>query len=62
MGDFIRKSHNVSLLMYHIVCVATYRRLIITDECRVLDAFVPDYTGKFEKKDAQMIEMDDQKT
>jgi putative transposase len=32
MGDLIRKSHNVSLLMYHIVCVATYRRLVITDE------------------------------
>jgi putative transposase len=32
MGDLIRKSHNVSLLMYHIVCVAKYRRLVITDE------------------------------
>ena len=32
MGDLIRKSHNVSLLMYHFVCVAKYRRLVITDE------------------------------
>ena len=32
MGDLIRKSHNVSLLMYHIVCVAKYRRLVITEK------------------------------
>jgi putative transposase len=32
MGDLIRKSHNVSLLMYHIVCIAKYRRLVITEE------------------------------
>ena len=32
MGDLIRKSHNVSLLMYHFVCVAKYRRLVITEE------------------------------
>lgn len=29
---YIRKSHNVSLLMYHIVCPAKYRRAIFTDE------------------------------
>ncbi len=29
MGKLIRKSHNVSLLMYHFVCVAKYRRLVI---------------------------------
>jgi len=32
MGDLIRKSHNVSILMYHFVCVAKYRRLVISDE------------------------------
>ena len=32
MGELIRKSHNVSLLMYHFVCVAKYRRLVITEE------------------------------
>ncbi len=32
MGDLIRKSHNVSILMYHFVCVAKYRRLVITEE------------------------------
>jgi putative transposase len=28
-SKLIRKSHNVSLLMYHFVCVAKYRRLVI---------------------------------
>ena len=32
MGKLIRKSHNVSLLMYHVVCVAKYRRLVISEE------------------------------
>ena len=32
MGELIRKSHNVSLLMYHFVCVAKYRRLVISEE------------------------------
>ena len=36
MGDLIRKSHNVSLLMYHIVCVAKYRRLLISEEVDVV--------------------------
>lgn len=31
MGELIRKSHNVSILMYHFVCVAKYRRLVISD-------------------------------
>ena len=32
MAELIRKSHNVSILMYHLVCVAKYRRLVISDE------------------------------
>ncbi len=36
MGELVRKSHNVSLLMYHIVCVAKYRRLVITEEVDVV--------------------------
>lgn len=31
MGELIRKSHNVSLLMYHVVCVAKYRRVVISE-------------------------------
>jgi REP element-mobilizing transposase RayT len=30
MSKFIHKSHNVSILMYHIVCPAKYRRAVFT--------------------------------
>jgi putative transposase len=32
MGELIHKSHNVSLIMYHFVFVAKYRRLVINEE------------------------------
>lgn len=32
MSEYIHKSHNVSVLMYHIVCPAKYRRAVFTDE------------------------------
>ena len=32
MSDLIRKSHNVSQLLYHFVFVAKYRRLVISSE------------------------------
>jgi REP element-mobilizing transposase RayT len=32
MSEIIRKSHNVSVIMYHIVCPAKYRRAVITGE------------------------------
>jgi REP element-mobilizing transposase RayT len=32
MSEIIRKNHNVSVLMYHIVCPAKYRRTVITEE------------------------------
>ena len=32
MAELIRKSHNVSILMYHFVFVAKYRRLVISEE------------------------------
>ncbi len=28
MSRFIHKSHNVSVLLYHVVCVAKYRRVV----------------------------------
>ena len=31
MSRLIRKSHNVSILLYHIVCPAKYRRAVIDD-------------------------------
>ncbi len=36
MGELIRKSHNVSLLMYHFVCASKYRRLVIDEAVDVL--------------------------
>ena len=47
MGDLIRKSHNVSILMYHFVCVAKYRRLVITDE---VDAVLKDICIEISKR------------
>jgi REP element-mobilizing transposase RayT len=32
MSEIIRKQHNVSVLMYHIVCPAKYRKTVITQE------------------------------
>ena len=32
MSEYIHKSHNVSVLIYHYVCPAKYRRIIFTDE------------------------------
>ena len=32
MSQLIRKSHNVTVLLYHIVCPAKYRRVVVTDE------------------------------
>ena len=32
MSKHVHKSHNVSLLLYHIVCPAKYRRAVVTEE------------------------------
>ncbi|MCA5580124.1 IS200/IS605 family transposase [Enterocloster clostridioformis] len=32
MSETIRKSHNVSVLMYHFVCPAKYRRVVIDED------------------------------
>ena len=32
MSEYLHKSHNVSVLLYHIVCPAKYRRVVISDE------------------------------
>ena len=36
MSDLIRKRHNVSLLLYHFVFVAKYRRLVINSEVELI--------------------------
>ena len=32
MSEYKHKSHNVSVLMYHFVCPAKYRRVVIDEE------------------------------
>jgi len=32
MSEHIHKAHNVSALLYHLVCPTKYRRAVITDE------------------------------
>ena len=32
MSIYIHKSHNVSVLLYHIVCPAKYRKVVLSDE------------------------------
>ena len=32
MSQLLRKSHNISILLYHIVCPAKYRRIVFNDE------------------------------
>ena len=32
MSEYIHKSHNVSLIMYHFVCPAKYKRVVFSDE------------------------------
>lgn len=32
MSTYIHKSHNVSVLLYHFVCPAKYRRVVFTDD------------------------------
>ncbi len=32
MSEHVHKRHNVSVLLYHIVCPAKYRRVVITEE------------------------------
>jgi len=32
MSEAIHKSHNVSILMYHYVCPAKYRRVVFSEE------------------------------
>ena len=32
MSEYIHKRHNISVLLYHLVCPAKYRRVVFTDE------------------------------
>ena len=32
MSEYIHKSHNVSIIMYHLVCPSKYRRIVFDDD------------------------------
>jgi REP element-mobilizing transposase RayT len=49
MSRFIHKSHNVSVLVYHVVCVAKYRRVVFDESVEaVLRAVCQDIALRFE--------------
>jgi len=49
VSKFIHKSHNVSVLMYHIVCPAKYRRAVFTEEVdRVLKSVCLEIEKRYE--------------
>src|SRR5215468_4987348 len=49
MSHIVRKSHNVSVLLYHIVCPAKYRRIIFSEEVdQVLKAVCLEIAQRYE--------------
>ena len=47
MSEFIHKNHNVSVLMYHIVCPAKYRRSVFST---VVDAKLKEVCADIQKR------------
>jgi REP element-mobilizing transposase RayT len=55
MSEYIRKSHNVSVLLYHLVCPAKYRRVVFTQE---VDACLKEVCFEITKRyEIQFIEI-----
>lgn len=49
MSEHIHKSHNVTALLYHLVCPTKYRRAVITDEVdAVLQSVCFDISNRYE--------------
>jgi REP element-mobilizing transposase RayT len=49
MSEYIHKSHNVSVLLYHIVCPAKYRRVVISEEVdKTLKEVCEDISKRYE--------------
>ena len=49
MSIYIHKSHNVSVLLYHIVCPAKYRKVVLSDEVdQVLKDICVDISKRYE--------------
>jgi len=49
MSEYIHKSHNVSVLMYHFVCPAKYRRVVFSEEVdRTLKEICEEISKRYE--------------
>jgi REP element-mobilizing transposase RayT len=49
MSEHIRKSHNKSLLLYHLVCLIKYRRKVLTSEVsKTLKNICLEITSRYE--------------
>ena len=49
MSEYVHKRHNVSVLLYHIVCPCKYRRAVVTDEVdSVLRSVCFDISNRYE--------------
>src|SRR5258708_7988535 len=49
MSQLVRKSHNVSVLLYHFVCPAKYRRIVFSEEVdQVLKTVCLDIAQRYE--------------
>ncbi len=49
MSELVRKRHNVSILLYHIVCPAKYRRIVFSEEVdQVLKAVCLDIAQRYD--------------
>ena len=49
MSQLIRRSHNVSVLLYHFVCPANYRRVVLTQEVdNVLNAVCHEIAERYQ--------------
>lgn len=59
MSEYIHKSHNVSVLMYHFVCPAKYRRVVIDEE---VDKVIQETCKEIEKRyEIRFIEVETDK-
>ena len=49
MSHVVRKSHNVSILLYHIVCPAKYRRVVVDEQVeRILKEVCLDIADRYQ--------------
>ena len=55
MSEYIHKSHNVSVIMYHFVCPAKYRRIVFSEE---VDKGIKEICEEIEKRyDIKFLEI-----